>query len=342
LRKLKVGARFRCNGANFEWPQEGLLGLVSSQTQEHSLEFPEGVGTILHGNQRFVFDYHYLNTSEQPIRAQSAVNVHLVEGDAVQHIATAFSFFNFTVDVPAGSAAAFTAECHFTEDVEVARLVRHTHQQGRDFSVWWSGGPHDGELIWTSTDWKHDTDFPFEEPVVVPAGEGFRFECDFENPNDSRMRYGIRGSDEMCILAGWIWTAGEKAALSDQNCSITWIDDNGIGHPASEAGGFPPASETDAGLCRVGTQLARDLAESAGAECQQCVCDACGSVMLRCGTDADCRALLECLAQDCGTQSECVSACEQEFHDHSSAVGMLEQVNSCLSSRCAGCVPSSE
>src|SRR6185503_3992692 len=101
LRELDIGDRVTCNGANFEWPEEGLVGLASAQTPYFSLGFPDGVGTVLSGNERLVFDYHYVNTSDKTIRAESAFNVHVVDGASIDHIATAFSFFNFTIDIPA-------------------------------------------------------------------------------------------------------------------------------------------------------------------------------------------------------------------------------------------------
>lgn len=338
LRAFEIGDRVKCNGANYEWPENGLVGLASAQTPYMELRFPDGVGAMLHGRERIVFDYHYVNESEHVVHAKSAVNVHSVSGASIEHIATAFSFFNFTVDVPPGSTGTFTGECHFPNDLMVASLVRHTHQQGRDFSVWYSGGEHDGEHVWTSHDWKHDTGFDFQEPLLVRTGEGFRFQCAFDNPGGNHLRYGIKGTDEMCILAGWVWGKGDEKELPSQNCGITWIDDAGIGHPASEAGGFPEASSADASLCLTGID-AVGFGGLGGAACNQCVCDACGTVLLKCATDPDCAALMACLGQDCGDENACIQACKGELHDHSSAIGMMEEVDACLGSRCDGCGP---
>ena len=62
FRAMNVGDKVVCNGANFEWPEDGLVGVASAQTPYFSLTFPKGVGTVLHGNERVVFDYHYVNT----------------------------------------------------------------------------------------------------------------------------------------------------------------------------------------------------------------------------------------------------------------------------------------
>jgi hypothetical protein len=206
-----------------------------------------------------VYDYHYFNPSDAPVRAETAVNVHTTDGGAIQHIATAFSYFNFTIDVPPNSTGSFTSECHFKDDLTVASLLRHTHQQGRDFSVWYSGGANDGEHVWTSHDWKEETQFAFPSPILMKAGEGFRFECVMQNQSPNELRYGIRATDEMCILAGWVWPAGDAKELPPPNCMITWTDTwtdgAGVGHPADEDGGFPAASAQNARICLAGLKL---------------------------------------------------------------------------------------
>jgi hypothetical protein len=347
LRSFKVGDHIKCNGANYEWPEEGLVGLASSQTESITLKYPAGVGVVLHGKQRAVFDYHYVNASAQAIRAQSAFNVNVVDSTEIQHIATGFSYFNFTIDTPPRASASFTAECHFRDDLMLAGLLRHTHHQGREFSVWFSGGANDGKKIWTSQDWKHDTNFYFEQPILMKAGEGFRFKCDFDNPSDARLRYGIRGTDEMCILGGWIWPVTGKE-LPWQDCAVTWIDAQGIGHSAEESGGFPPASAEDAGLCLIGLGLLSfsagsfGLAGPAADTCNHCICGSCGSVLRRCIDDPDCSALMGCFGQGCGTQDECIQTCKDEIHEHSSATGLMQQVYGCLANRCASaCSPPS-
>jgi hypothetical protein len=338
LRESNIGDKVRCNGTNYEWPQDGLVFLGSAQTPYISREFPKGVGSILHGNQRMVFDYHYLNTTDHEVQARSAFNVHLVDGSTIEHIATAFSFFNFTVNVPPHETGTFMAECHFGDDLMVASVLRHTHEHGRDFSVWYSGGPNDGEHIWTSHDWKNEPDYTFSSPALVKAGEGFRFQCDFENSGDAPLRYGIKGTDEMCILAGWFWPAGDTRELPPQNCGVTWIDSKGLGHPASEAGGFPPASSLEARICHAGISLS-GYSGLSNDTCNDCICNSCGGILMQCANDADCTGLLDCFGSGCGSEIQCIQACKQELHDHSSAVGMLQQVQACISSKCDGCGP---
>jgi hypothetical protein len=335
LRAMNIGDKVTCNGTNYEFPQDGLVFVASAQTPYIDRTFPRGVGTVLHGNQRVVFDYHYLNTSTEVVHARSAINVHLVDADTVEHIANAFSFFNYTVDVPPHGTGKFVAECHFKDDLMVTSILRHTHQQGRDFSVWYAGGAHDGEQIWTSHDWKNEPDYAFPTPTLIKANEGFRFECDFQNDADSDLRYGIKGTDEMCILAGWFWPAGTRE-LPPAQCGVVWIDSKGIGHPADEAGGFPKATALNARVCLAGISLSGYGGDDT---CNACMCNSCGDVLVKCAADSDCSALMDCFSQGCTGDADCAQKCKQPLHDHSSAIGMVEEVEACLSSKCSGCGP---
>jgi len=116
---------------------------------------------------------------------------------------------------------------------------------------------------------------------------------------------------------------------------VVWADADGVGHPAEEAGGFPPASASDATLCSLGQALIPSGA--GGAACSGCVCNACGSTLLKCVTDSDCRALLDCFTGGCDGLDSCMNACENQMNAHSSAVGLLEQVSGCMSHSCPSC-----
>jgi hypothetical protein len=86
----------------------------------------------------------------------------------------------------------------------VFKLTRHTHKWGTEFPVSFAGGESDGELIYSSPNYE-DPDFFFEEPVLVQAGEGFEWTCNYNNTTESTLRFGVKATDEMCILFGQIY-----------------------------------------------------------------------------------------------------------------------------------------
>jgi hypothetical protein len=206
----------RCAGAH-ELGAD-LTNLAASGKAYTEAVMPEGIGFMLRGGQRLVFNYHAFNSSEEPIRSQHMLNLHF--GDDIEKPARTFGFYNQYFEVAPGEARAFADECHFKDDVLVWALTRHTHRLGKDFRVWWSGGARDGELIWTSRDWEQDISYRFDEPIVIPEGVGFRWECEFENPTEEPVVFGPQATDEMCILFGLFAAVGDDSEVGPQSCIL--------------------------------------------------------------------------------------------------------------------------
>ena len=319
LREFEIGERVPCLSAEAAFGNDGITGVGGTQQRYTSLDFPEGVGREYHGGQRVVFDYHYFNTSSTEIEARSAFNFHLGKLEDVTHLARGFGFSNYMIDTPAHQSGKFTAECTFGQDVMVSGLTRHTHRWGADFSVWFEGGESHGEHVWTSTDWQHDVNFAFGAPLPMKQGEGFRFECNFDNTEDRALRFGTNATDEMCILFGLAWNAGADRDVPSQSCDITYADEADVGH-AVGASGYPEPSQAEADICSSGA-----AAGGTPSECTTCQCGSCGHVLLKCATDADCKPILDCVQDP-------TADCQPVIDAHSSAVGLIQQVGACFRS----------
>jgi hypothetical protein len=325
LEVLGVGNRVPCLGIESEFGSDSFVPMGGSQQPYADISLPKGVGRLYRGGQLFVFDYHYYNVTEQTIRAESAVNVHLTDASTIDNVAAAFGFNNYLIATEPGEEASFVGECHFKSDVMLAEITRHTHRWGTDFTVWYSGGERDGEEIWRSDDWQHATQYTFDEPVRMRAGEGLRFRCGFQNDTKRALRFGTSATDEMCILFGTAWATEKGAKLPSQSCIMVWQDSGGIGHPASEAGGFPKPTAAQTESC---------LGGSPDTDCARCRCDACAPSVMQCAGDADCSAITRCYAE-CEPGTDCAATCQDTIDSHSSAVGLLTQTSHCTQSRCA-------
>jgi len=311
LREYAVGDSVPCLSAEQAFGSEGMSWVGGTQQPYNIFTYPSGVGREYYGGQRVVFDYHYYNTSAEPIQARSAFNFHVGKAEDVKHIVRRADFTNYTIDTPPKSTGKFIAECKYRQDVMLGELIRHTHRWGTDFSVWFEGGARHGEHIWTSNDWQHDPKFTFSEPLLIRQGEGFRFECNYANTEDYRLRFGTSATDEMCILSALIWNPGPERELPPQMCAVTWVDSAGVGHGAS-APGAPKPTQAEADLCIGG---ATDDA------CRSCRCNACAHVLIKCATDADCKPMLDCVQ----TSADCTPVIDA----HSSGVGLLFQARAC-------------
>jgi hypothetical protein len=212
----QVGDRVECFGpAGFGGD---LLDVTGQQLPYNEESFPPGVGRVYTGGQKLVFNYHYLNAGERAIPAQAWVNFHTTEEANVDKIAETFGFFFIGIDVERGETADYTISCSLDTDVMVHKLTRHTHQWGTDFPVEFAGGERDGEPIYTSPSYE-DPDYIFDEPVLVRAGEGFRFTCNYDNTDGTHdLFFGETATDEMCILFGTIFSPTAREVPGSQGC----------------------------------------------------------------------------------------------------------------------------
>ncbi len=214
LDQAALGSPIPCAGAHDFG--SGFVTLAASAKTYAEAEPPPGIGYVVHGGQRLLFDYHALNTSTAPVPAAHRLNLHRV--DHIDKPARLFGFYNQYIEIPPHSTRSFVDQCTFSGDVLVWALLRHTHRRGTDFHVSWFGGARDSEHLWTSTDWEQDITFLFDEPVLMPAGTGFRWECAFDNPTDETLIFGPQATDEMCILFGRFAAAGDDASVPPQSC----------------------------------------------------------------------------------------------------------------------------
>jgi hypothetical protein len=209
---LIVGDQYECAGGTFVGD---FIPVGGSQRSYEDKSFPEGVGRVFHGGQKLVLNYHYLNVTDTPVDAVVQLNLHLTSEDKIEYIAQSFGFLNVGFNIPAGTSDSVFTECTFSEDITISELTRHTHRWGTDFNVWYLGGEKDGELVFSSSHYE-DTDYVFDEPIQAAAGTGFRFECVFNNTEDHALGFGLKASDEMCILFGTWWNANREAP--NQGC----------------------------------------------------------------------------------------------------------------------------
>jgi Copper type II ascorbate-dependent monooxygenase, C-terminal domain len=217
----QVGDRVPCFGpGGFEGEAGDLLDVTGQQVPYHEENFPAGVGRIYTGGQKVIFNYHYFNATDNPLEARAAVNFFTTDEANVQKIAESYGAIFVGINVGIGETESYDLECMMDIDVMVHKLTRHTHKWGTDFPVSFAGGERDGELIYTSPNYEQP-DHIFEEPVLVRAGEGFRFTCNYDNTDgDHVLTFGEKTTNEMCILFATVFSPDGREVNPDQGCLL--------------------------------------------------------------------------------------------------------------------------
>ncbi|HMI91277.1 MAG TPA: hypothetical protein VK509_07935 [Polyangiales bacterium] len=103
LDDAELGAPERCLGAHRYG--NDLVTLAASARPYDERVLPEGIGFVVRGRQRLVFDYHALNTSPDPVLAAHELNLHFVE--RIERPARTFGFYNQYIEIPAHTSRAF-------------------------------------------------------------------------------------------------------------------------------------------------------------------------------------------------------------------------------------------
>jgi hypothetical protein len=223
---MDVGARVPCTRAGEAFGEE-LIELSSTQHGYHDQRYRPGVGQLLYGGQKIALEYHYVNNGDEPVPAKVKLNLHVVDPSQVQHIARTAAFNNLTIYTPPRGSSSHLGECSVSQDLMVSELVRRTQSRGTGFAVWISGGERDGQLLWYSSD-PNDARVSLAQPLVLHKGEGFRFQCDYDNSTDLELRYGVNANDEMCTLNASYWLADEQVAPEAQGCLLLAVGADGV------------------------------------------------------------------------------------------------------------------
>jgi hypothetical protein len=87
--------------------------------------------------------------------------------------------------------------------MKVYYILPHTHSLATRFFVDVLGGPHDGESLIDLKGYDQGArGRRFDTPYDMTGASGFGFGCEFTNPRDDVIHYGL-GDQEMCETLGF-------------------------------------------------------------------------------------------------------------------------------------------
>ena len=198
----------------------------SSQVTDEVLDFPDGVGIEFAAEQWLVFNYHYVNSTDEPIQAEVFLNVEFRAEDELEDLEYA-GFYAFgaiqSISIPAGGTQRVTTTCPFEDDVNLFSVTPHLHQLGTGFEV----RVHDGvdvvgeEPLLEADGWYNAETTYLDPALPLSAGEGLTFTCEWTNTTDSYVDFGQTSEDEMCFVFGFAWPLTGYYFAADYNGACT-------------------------------------------------------------------------------------------------------------------------
>ncbi len=194
----------------------------SAQTSDAEAAMPadDGTGTpvgqLIKSGQSGFIQMHYLNASDNVLRAQVQLNAYAYAEDVRITPAAPFVTYDTRINLGPGSPAApkpgmVTASCTVSPSEKFYVLSTHTHKQSVHTSV------KDGAAtVFDSVSWEHPGEETWNTAPFFSFTSGkLTYQCDYMNPTNKVITTGDSAVDnEMCMAIGYYFPAvGGKGHL---------------------------------------------------------------------------------------------------------------------------------
>jgi hypothetical protein len=162
---------------------------------------------------------HLHNYTTAPLAAQAVFNFIPARKGTVRHHAQALTVGSAEIDIPPGSSASLTGEWHTPTALNIVQLSTHEHHRGTRVAVHHvdAAGNDMGEMV-VSDSWQRPTVVWHAPAMRLPAGEGLHFTCEWYNPDDHVVRFGVTTEDEMCFVTGYFYPDDESVPVTAPGC----------------------------------------------------------------------------------------------------------------------------
>lgn len=214
-REFPDGTVFDCTEAD-DLPMTDLEplfvgGVIGSEENDYigELVLPDGMASQLKEGTRIVLQSHYINTTDEPILVQDAINAAVVEPDQVETWAAPFVHVITEHPIPAGGVFDRQFECAWEDDYEVLFLGGHMHEWGQSFYTDMTTADGKTERIYEVAEW--DALMRDAPPYIdfepgefsVKAGDSFTTSCTWNNDTSRVLDF----PEEMCVTFGMVYPA---------------------------------------------------------------------------------------------------------------------------------------
>jgi Copper type II ascorbate-dependent monooxygenase, C-terminal domain len=176
-----------------------------SQTQEMEYSFPPGTAMLLPANAALDFNSHYVNKTRGPIPGEVSMNFYTVPLAQVRNVVRPLNWSNTSITLPPNQRSTLTRTFRVQKRTRIIALTSHMHKLGVQFVIRIAGGPRNGQVVYSTTDWEHPDFVNFPEPVLLNANEGLTSEITWNNTTNRTVSFGLTSDDEMGIIFGYYY-----------------------------------------------------------------------------------------------------------------------------------------
>lgn len=175
---------------------------------------PEGYGIKIPKNMQYVFQIHYVNTGDKPIRVRDVARLKKIPTEQVKVWTTTLTTNQLNLSLPPHQKGTNTTfDCVVAEDVDVLLLGGHMHEHGVRFETMIGDSVDTLQSAYLVDPWKPTfRDAPpvslfFKNPMKLKKGSIIRTSCTWDNDQSEPVEFPA----EMCSTFGYI--AGTQTPL---------------------------------------------------------------------------------------------------------------------------------
>jgi hypothetical protein len=219
-----------CPDRDFNEASGGLQGNVffaqSTQAVAEEQIFPPGAALRMPPRARVIGSVHLINTTRTTLETPLSFEVETIPEEEVTTILSGMAITITHLALPARAKSRFTIRCDFDEAIRTATgaapnfqiyyVLPHYHGLGTGSKLTLGGGDREGDVIFeTSLAIGDPLGQTVDPPIPVTGATAVEFSCDYDNPRDEVVRYGI-GDQEMCVFLAFTNAGARIVALSNE------------------------------------------------------------------------------------------------------------------------------
>jgi hypothetical protein len=180
-----------------------LLSLTHPVPGGGEMVLPENYGVQVSGGDRWILEYHVVNTTGRTVDTAGAINLGFIEPSTVEGWVSAYNFNAIQFNLPAGETTEVVVDCEWGQEAEVLVMAGHMHDWGLSFRVESVDSDGTAQTIYELDPWDLDWRYSpvvenFDGGIIVPEGTTFRTTCTFFNSKEHDMNF----PEEMCSTSG--------------------------------------------------------------------------------------------------------------------------------------------
>ena len=186
--------------------EQGSYPVYPSQNTHQTAVMPKGIAIPGIVPLLMIIEHHFINTGEEDVYINAAVNFHRVDESEVEHVLTGFYGIGKDIDLPGNSEKIEAWTCKLNREINMVAISSHAHERQKCFTM----NQYEKETS-TVSDEPFFVNPSWDQPPIIfyerdewtlREGDGVHWACHYRNPEDRMVVGGPSATDEMCIFVG--------------------------------------------------------------------------------------------------------------------------------------------